>query len=69
MTLSRRPDGQQVVTFGPVEKMVFGVVATLISGGIIALISMSMETKADIAAIKAQINALDRRVERVEDGK
>jgi hypothetical protein len=69
MTLKRGIDGQQVVTFGPTEKMVFGIVTTLITSGILGLIAMQFRVTADIAAIKEQIKAVDRRVERVEDHK
>lgn len=69
MTLKRNSDGEQVVTLGPTEKIVFAVVTTLIASGIIAIISMAMETKSDIAALKADVRSIDRRVERIEDGK
>ncbi len=69
MTLKRDNNGQQVVTFGPTEKLVFGVVTTLIASGIVGLITMQFQVTADIAAIKEQIKAVDRRVQMIEDHK
>lgn len=67
MTLKRNDNGEQVVTFGLAEKAAFGVIASLLTAGIIALIGMQFRVTADIAAIKEQINGVDRRVERIED--
>lgn len=67
MTLKRGDDGQQVVTFGLAEKAAFAVITSLLTAGILALIAMQFRMTADIAAIKEQIKAVDRRVERVEE--
>jgi hypothetical protein len=67
MTLKRGDNGEQVVTFGLAEKAAFGVITSLLTAGILALMGMQFRMTADIAAIKEQIKAVDRRVERVED--
>lgn len=67
MTLKRNDNGEQVVTFGLAEKAAFTVITGLLTTGILALMAMQFRMTADIAAIKEQIKAVDRRVERVED--
>lgn len=69
MTLNCNRDGQQVVTFGLAEKAAFGVVTAVITAGILGLMAMQFRVTADIAAIKQQIDGVDRRVERIEDHK
>jgi hypothetical protein len=69
VTLNRSRDGQQVVTFGLAEKAAFGIVTSVLTAGILGLMAMQFRVTADIAAIKEQINGVDRRVERIEDHK
>lgn len=69
MTLKRDADGQQVVVFGLAEKAAFGIITAVITAGILGLMAMQFRVTADIAAIKQQIDGVDRRVERIEDHK